>query len=133
MSIENDKLPEKTPGNVFAMCDDCADYHRELFKKSGAVPEIGDEVKVFLREDNQVEHMWLEVLQKDKESFVGKLLNYPTILQHLSFGQEISFTPDAIMLYTSKNWPDGKKFEYILETMKEVQNRHLKDHGAKST
>ena len=81
---------------------------------------IGDIVKLrFAREseDNDVagEKMWVEITERNGESFKGLLTNQPVQLNSLMIGQEIIFKAEHICDtdYSDHTWP---QWNYYFDT-----------------
>lgn len=58
---------------------------------------VGDMAKLgFLDKDGSGERMWVEIIEKDKDSFKGTLSNQPVFLK-LTYGDEVSFESKHII------------------------------------
>lgn len=83
--------------------------------------EVGDLVKLifFVESDEdgyRGERMWVEIIERNGNDFVGKLENKPYRLKDLNRGQEINFRPEHIC-ETEYEDEESTKLDYYFNTL----------------
>src|SRR5210317_756829 len=82
------KEPES---NVGYICRSCVDEQKEEFQKNHSIADvkIKGHVKVAFIEDEDVEHMWVEVSRIEGQRIMGTLDSDPLLIRSLSHGDPV--------------------------------------------
>ncbi|MFE4120458.1 DUF2185 domain-containing protein [Priestia sp. YIM B13486] len=119
--------------NTYWQLDNVYERNKEspytFYKPSKAVTDklkAGDLVKLVFFSDSDTagykgERMWVEIMDKNKENFVGKLDNEPYHLKGLKLGQILHFGTEHIC-DTEYEDDDAVKMDYYFNTLVTVSN-----------
>lgn len=79
--------------NVVGICSDCSNQRHRDFQKNNPECNLnpGNFVKIAVKDDELVEHMWFIILSVDGDKIVGQLDNEPVLVTNISYGDTYGF------------------------------------------
>ncbi|MDM8152139.1 DUF2314 domain-containing protein [Priestia megaterium] len=120
----NKKIEDNTPWQLDNVYQRNKESPYTFYKPSKAVTDklkAGDLVKLVFFSDSDTagykgERMWVEITDRNKENFVGKLDNEPYHLKGLKLGQILHFSTEHIC-DTEYEDDDAAKMDYYFNTL----------------
>lgn len=74
--------------NVVGVCKCCSDEMKKAWqnKNKNIKINIGDHVKVAIKDKNGSEHLWFEIIQITGEKYLGRCDNEPVLVKSIKYG-----------------------------------------------
>ena len=77
--------------NIIGLCADCSEERLKEFQKTfnKNKVKIGDFVKKAFKDNGEVEHLWVEVIEICKDGFNGYVDNEVVLVQNVKYGDYV--------------------------------------------